>query len=214
MKKTTLILLSPLCLLYANMDRPDIDTAPQKIEKEKDATLPWSRDDLVKARDSADKAREKRSQEIEKAANEIVDSRDGNNHGDSDVELDDIQNNSTILEMKPKDANSKTSIIIEKPKSIEKPKIDGIQLEVIKAPSPVGVKKESIVVVTQIKKEGSAPKVIEVVAISKTVDSEIERPIVESEMQEEILELDEPIVEEKRIKSAYPSHFIFIKKSH
>jgi len=205
MKKTTLILLSPLCLLYANMDRPDIDAVPPEIVNEKDIIPPCSRDEI-------EQAHEKKPQEIEKSAIEIVDSRDGNNHEDIDIELNDTQPSSTTLKMKPKDANSTTSIIIEKPKNIEKPKIDGIQLEVIKEPSPVGLKEESIVVVTQIKKEGSAPKVIEVVAINKNVD--IEQPIVESEMQEEIIEIDEPIVEEKKPKGSYPSKFIYLKASH
>ena len=212
MKKTTLILLSPLCLLYANMDRPDFDAVPPEIVNEKDIIPPCSRDDFIKDRDEIEQAHEKRSQEIEESDTEIVDSIDGDNHEGIDIELNDTQPSSTRLKMKPKDANSTTSIIIEKPKSIEKPKIDGIQLEVIKKSSPVGLKEKSIVVVTQIKKEGSAPKVIKVVAINKNVD--IEQPIVESEMEEEIIETDEPMVEENRTKSSYPPHFIFIKDSH
>jgi lipopolysaccharide export LptBFGC system permease protein LptF len=187
------------------MDRLDMDTVPQKIEN--DATLPWSRD-------NSEQVREKKSQEIEKATTKIVDSRDEDNNANNTIELNNTKESSTILKMKPKDSNSKTSIVVEKPKSIEKPKIDGIQLEVIKESSPIGAKKESIVVVTQIKKEGSTPKVIEVVAISKNVDREVEEPMIESEMQEEFIEIDESIVEENGTESPYPSNFIYIQDSH
>ena len=221
MKKTTLILLSPLCLLYANMDRPITDnTAPQKIEEERDASTPWSRDDVIKSRNSAYEAREKRDQEIRRAAAEIVNSRDSNTSNGKDVELDDTQDKPTVLNLKPKDSDKKSSIIIEKPKSIEKPKVKGIQLEIIKKPLVAGVEKKSIVIVTQVNREASAPKVIEVVAISKTtkIDQEIEEEIpVLPEGISEVdgpIEVDEPIVVEQTPKSSYPSKFIIIKETH
>jgi len=225
MKKTTLILLSPLCLLYANTDRPTTDnTTPQKIEEERDTSMPWSRDDVIKSRDAASEAREKRSQETQRAAAEIANSNDGDTPGGKAVELDDTQDKATILNLQPRDSNKKSSIIIVKPKSIEKPKVEGIQLEVIKKPLAVGAEKKSIVVVTQVNREASAPKVIEVVAINKTTkigqETKEEISVEGSTLPEGIsevdgpVEVDGPIMVEQTPKNSYPSKFIILRESH
>lgn len=210
MKKTTLILLSPLCLLHANSDRLTTNTVPQIVEKSADATTPWSRDDVIKARDAAYEAREKRSQEIEKATTETVNSED--------TELNNTQNKATILNLKPKKNNKQSSIIVEKPKSVEKPKVEGIQLEIIKKSPTLGVEKESIVVVTQVKREATEPKVIKVVAINKTTkieqDREIERRGEGSTIPDDSPEVNNDIVVEKKPKSPYPTNFIIFKETH
>ncbi len=223
MKKTTLILLSPLCLLYANTDRPTTNHASQKLEKEKDASMPWNRDDVIKARDAVYDAREKRSRELEMASEKLANSRDGNSAAKRGAELDDTQEEVTVLEMKPKGNSESSSIIVEKPKSIEKPKVEGLQLETIKDPLPVGVKKESIVIVTEIKKATSAPKVIKVVAISKTTKRETRDEIEENALREEaeklaipedVPEIAEPVELNQKTKALYPTKFMIIKESN
>ena len=222
MKKTTLILLSPLCLLYANSDRPTTDTLAQKTEKKQGVAVPWSRDAAIKARDVRAKAREKKSQELSEAVEKISNSREEDNDTlvSKYVELNDIKDKSTVLEMKPKHKDKKSAIIIEKPKSVEKPKVEGIQLEVIKKPIATDTGKDSIVVVTQVKKDASAPEVIKVVAISNKANNEQEQEeemIVEGSAVVDDVDqnTDEAIIaEEKNPKTPYPSKFIIIKKSH
>jgi len=79
MKKTTLLLLAPLCFLYAEMD-------------ESTQTKAWSRDDVIRSVEDADKAREDMARKLEKSSNKIMTSRDGLkpiDEDDSEKELND-----------------------------------------------------------------------------------------------------------------------------
>ncbi len=105
MKKTTLLLFIPLCLLFA-----EVDSA--LVTQDKEEVAPYSRNELMDARDKAIKARDEASKSLRDKASNIYVAREDDKEEDTllvvSTESNDTNQSTTTLEVQSKESNSST----------------------------------------------------------------------------------------------------------